>query len=222
MFTPTKQAEEGAPQIYSQTNQSTFKKEQLRMEVNGDVAFQQGEIVEWTPEAWVRVTKKVGRTEQEALLSEKDGLWQLQIKRDAVLVPDTMENQPWVTEVIKSLLPETAAELAEKAADTEDVDELLGILDSVKTVSFDSNKVTILDSIAQKEKLPEAAQLRVAQLAFDDLNFNSDQMTVLLQLIENPALSKRTIKYITSRIDNLSFESDKSQLQSALLQALLN
>ncbi len=192
------------------------------MEVHGDVVFKQGEIVEWTPRAWVRVTKKIGLTEKEAYFSEKNGQWQLQIKRNDILAPDTIENQPWVTEVINSLLPETAEELVEQAAGTEDLDVLLEILDSVKTLSFDSSKVTILESVAQKEHLPEAAQQRVAQLAFDDLNFNSDQMKVLLHLIENPALSKSTIKYINSRIDDLPFESNKSQLQAALLKAVLN
>jgi hypothetical protein len=89
-------------------------------------------------------------------------------------------------------------------------------IDAAAQLSFEQNRLSLLNQIASRPSLSPEAQVHLAKTVFRHLTFENNKMEALSKLIENPSFSLGAKESILNNIRNLSFENNKQ----AILQAM--
>jgi len=89
-------------------------------------------------------------------------------------------------------------------------------IDAVAKLSFDNNRQTVYNEIAQRDGLSDRAQVHLVDAVFKHLSFENMKVDVLLTLIKNPCFSPAAKAAILDRLDRLSFENHRTTILQAM------
>ena len=92
----------------------------------------------------------------------------------------------------------------------------LAEIDAAAQLNFEQNKLALFNQIAARSNLSPGAQVHLAEAAFKHLNFEGNQLQVLLKLIGNPAFSSAAKEAILKDLSKLNFENNKQSVLDAI------
>lgn len=87
---------------------------------------------------------------------------------------------------------------------------------AARSLSFNSDRTIHLARIASRSNLGPSAQVYLVDSTFDLINFESEKINVLKILIDNPTFCSQAKSQILARLDDLSFNSNRSSILAAL------
>lgn len=91
-------------------------------------------------------------------------------------------------------------------------------IDAAARLSFDTAKVDSLSKIAARQNLSPAAQVHLVDAVFHNLSFENSKVSLLQLLVQNPAFCNAAKHSIVARLQQFSFDSNKSVLLAAIDQ----
>lgn len=91
-------------------------------------------------------------------------------------------------------------------------------IDAVAKLSFENNRQSSYNNIAQRDGLSDRAQVHLVAAVFKHLSFENMKVDILLTLIKNPCFSAAGKAAILDRLDRLSFENHRTQVLQAMNQ----
>jgi hypothetical protein len=93
---------------------------------------------------------------------------------------------------------------------------VIGEIDAAGTLAFESDKHAAYMRIAERPGLSDAVVVHLVEAVFDKLAFESSQLEVLLAIIEGPNYRPASKEEILDNLNQLKFESSKSQVLDAI------
>lgn len=117
---------------------------------------------------------------------------------------------------ISFLLLIVSALICKGCAQISSDDPIIEQINSVRTLSFESNRKNAYLRIAQNPDLTDKAQVHLIKSVFDTLEFDSSKEMVLLTLIENPSFCEDAETAILKRLNRISFEKTKDNILKAI------
>lgn len=89
-------------------------------------------------------------------------------------------------------------------------------IDAACALSFSSDRAEHLSRIARRGDLGPAAQVYLADAAYDVLSFEDQKVGVLINLIRNPIFCAEAKSQVLARLEELKFNSNRKSILAAL------
>ncbi|RYD72706.1 MAG: hypothetical protein EOP84_22715 [Verrucomicrobiaceae bacterium] len=191
-----------------------------KLETSDDVEIQNGKFTRFPGGAVVKVEETGSPDARVAELREKDGTMELWIKEGADFRKGLPEDEAWLDRCLTDLTGPSDRKRMVKATLQDPLAPAHTILTALEDTQFSSERAKILKDLAARPGLSAAEQAEVAGAAAKLLSFSSEKKAVLLALVRRPDFPPEAKQAVLRAIDQLSFDSEKIEVQRALLEKL--
>ncbi len=188
-----------------------------KLETRNDVEIQNGKVVKFPKGSLVKVEEEGSPEARIAELRENAGAMELWVKEGADFRRGTPEDEAWLERCLIDLTGAADRKRAVEATLQDPQASASKVLASLEDVSFSSERAKILKELAAKPGLSASEQAEIADAAARLLSFSSEKKSVLLELVRRPDFLPEAKQSVMRAVDGLSFDSEKVEVQRALL-----
>lgn len=191
-----------------------------KLDTSDDVEIQNGKVTKFPKGAVIKVEESGSPEARLAELRENAGTMELWIKDVAGFRKGSPDDEAWLERCLTDLTGAADQKRIVKAALQDPSAPASRILAALEDTRFSSERAKILKELAAKPGLSSSEQSSVADAAAKLLSFSSEKKLVLLELVRRPDFPPEAKQAVMLAIDQLSFDSEKLEVQRALLEKL--
>ena len=188
------------------------------IQYSGKFMWDQDKILEISPGCVVRLVEEKFGKKTVAEIREVKGEPVLWVQKGSEFRVADASEKAWLEHFLRSVgsapsdVGTVESAIKKRMADPGDADFLVPL----QRISFGGDKATVLKRIVTSQHLTPARQVAVIQACFQHVSHSSDQVSVLLALLNRPDFSPAAKVALRGQVDRLSFDSDKITVLKAL------